>query len=108
MTSSGSNKFNGDLADFWLDPGTYIDLSDPANRRKFRDASGNPVYLGADGSKPTGTAPDIFLSGNTEDWHTNKGTGGGFTENGALTDSAMPIDHTLSYWHIASQFSSTI
>jgi len=28
------------------------------------------------------------LSGDTATWHTNKGGGGGFTENGALTTSS--------------------
>lgn len=83
----GGDRLRGDLADFWMDIGTYIDLSVEANRRKFIDASGNPVFLGADGSLPTGTAPDIFLTGDTANWHTNKGTGGGFTENGALADA---------------------
>lgn len=41
------------------------------NRAKFYN--NGPVYLGTDGSAPTGTAPDIFLSGDTVDWHTNKG-----------------------------------
>lgn len=76
------------LADLWIAPGVYIDFTVEANRRKFIDASGKPVYLGSDGSGPIGTAPLIFLSGPTADWHTNKGTGGGFTENGALTDAA--------------------
>jgi len=63
----------------------FVDLSIEANRRKFIDAIGKPVDLGVDGSTPTGTAPLIFLSGTTIDWHTNKGSGGGFTEVGALT-----------------------
>ena len=82
------DQLNGDLADLWIDYDTYIDFSVEANRRKFIDSGGNPVYLGDDGSIPTGSAPEIFLSGDTVDWHTNKGTGGGFTENGALTDAA--------------------
>jgi hypothetical protein len=49
--------------------------------------AGAPVSLGADGSTPTGTAPIIFLSGATSSWETNKGSGGGFTENGGLTQS---------------------
>src|SRR3546814_17811034 len=78
-----------DGADLWLDPGTYIDLSVTANRRKFvGSGAATSVDLGADGSTPTGTAPLVFLSGATADWHTNKGAGGGFTENGALTDAA--------------------
>lgn len=86
----GVEMWNGGLADFWFDANTYVDLSVEANRRKFIDADGNPVYLGANGSLPTGSAPDIFLSGATDSWHTNKGTGGGFTENGALTEAAGP------------------
>lgn len=81
------------VADFWLDSDTYIDLSKEDNRRKFISASGMPMYLGADGSIPTGAAPDIFLSGDTENWHINKGTGGGFTENGEITySSSRPGD----------------
>lgn len=78
-----------DLADFWLDFGTYVDLSVSSNRRKFVGASAaTSVDLGSDGSTPTGSAPIVYLSGETSTWHTNDGTGGGFTENGALTDSA--------------------
>lgn len=83
-----SDPFNGDMADVWVDTGTYIDFSVAANRREFISAAGKPVDLGADGSAPTGSAPDIFFSGATAGWHTNKGTGTGFTEFGALTDAA--------------------
>ncbi|MBW8052029.1 MAG: hypothetical protein FVQ77_17145 [Cytophagales bacterium] len=79
--------FNGDVAELYLTD-EYLDISVLANRRKFIDASGKPVDLGADGSAPTGTAPLVFFSGATDDWHTNKGSGGGFTEIGALTDAA--------------------
>src|SRR5688500_16582817 len=82
-----SNKLGGDLSDFWYDPGTYIDLSIAANRAKFFEG-GKPVYLGDNGSLPTGAAPEIYLTGNTTAWHTNKGTGGGFTENGELGESS--------------------
>lgn len=82
---TGSNEFDGSLADLWLDFGTYIDFSSAALREKFVSPTGMPMYLGADGSLPTGKAPDIFLSGDVDDWHTNKGSGGGFAENGALT-----------------------
>ncbi|MBN9889376.1 LamG domain-containing protein [Salipiger abyssi] len=87
---SGANLWQGGIADLWIDFDTNIDLSVASNREKFIDASGNPVYLGLDGSLPTGSAPDIFLSGATDDWHTNKGAGGGFTENGALTTAGYP------------------
>jgi hypothetical protein len=84
---TGSSRFfNGDMADVWMND-TYVDLSVAANRAQFIDASGWPVDLGTDGSKATGAVPDIYLTGATAAWHTNKGTGGGFTENGALTDA---------------------
>lgn len=83
-----AERIDSYIADFWIDFGTYIDLSVEASRRKFIDANGNPVFLGADGSLPTGAAPDIFLSGDTANWHNNKGTGGGFTENGTLTTAS--------------------
>ena len=86
--SAGSvARITGDIAEVYL-TNEFLDLSVEANRRKFIDASGKPVDLGVDGSTPTGTAPLIFLSGDTDAWHTNKGSGGGFVENGALTDAA--------------------
>jgi len=87
LPATGSSSIES-IADFWLTSDTYIDFSVETNRRKFIDASGAAVYLGANGEIPTGASPDIFLSGDTASWHTNKGTGGGFTENGALTDAA--------------------
>ena len=87
-TPDGSGKLNADLADLWFLPGTYIDFSVTANRRLFISATGKPVYLGATGERPTGTSALIYLSGATAGWETNLGTGGGFTENGALSTSA--------------------
>lgn len=78
-----------DLAEFWMALGSSLDLSVEANRRKFITASGSPAYLGADGTQP-GITPIIYLSGAVDDWHTNKGTGGGFTENGTLTETDFP------------------
>ena len=89
---AGGEKANGDMADFYF-TNEFLDMTVESNRRKFIDASGKPVNLGSDGSTPTGTAALIFLSGDTSTWHTNDGTGGGFTENGALTDaSTSPSD----------------
>jgi hypothetical protein len=84
--SGGQTKLSADVADLYINFGESLDLSVVANRRKFISASGKPVFLGADGSRPTGTAPAVFCSGPTATWRTNKGAGGGFTENGALTD----------------------
>jgi hypothetical protein len=83
-----SSKFAGDIDFFWLDLTQSIDFSVEANRRKFFDSRGAPVSLGADGSTPTGTAPIVYLSGDAAEFPTNKGTGGGFTVTGTLTDSA--------------------
>jgi hypothetical protein len=85
----GGAKLSADIADLYINFADSFDLSVVANRRKFISAAGKPVFLGADGSLPTGAAPAVFLSGPTADWHTNKGAGGGFTENGALTDGAV-------------------
>ena len=82
------NQMGIELADFWVDVGTYLDLTVAANRRKFISATGQPMYLGPDGSLPIGKKPDLFFTGDADDWHTNKGAGGGgFTENGAIEDA---------------------
>lgn len=87
------NKVDGRIADFWMAPGVYLDFSVEANRRKFINLDKKPVFLGADGSLPTGAAPRMFFSGPVVDWHINKGTGGGFTEQGELTlASTSPSD----------------
>lgn len=77
-------NLTGDMADFWFD-NSYIDLSIEAKRRKFISADGKPVRMGSAGKNPTGASPIIFNSGATDNWHINKATGGGFTENGTLT-----------------------
>jgi hypothetical protein len=88
---AGGGHYDGDIADLWIDFGTYIDFSIASNRELFYN-NGSPVDLGSDGSTPTGSAPEIFFSGATDSWHTNKGTVGGFSENGALTTaSTAPV-----------------
>ncbi len=78
---------DAELADLWFDL-NYMDISVESNRRKFIDGAGKPVDLGATGGTPTGSDPIAYFSRETVNWHTNKGTGGGFTEIGALTDAA--------------------
>jgi hypothetical protein len=95
-THAVGDKFDGDIADLWIDIDTYIDLSVAANREKFIK-SGKPVYLGVDGSAPTGVKPEVFLSGATSTWHTNDGAGGGFTLNGALTDAVLDAGECAPY-----------
>jgi len=88
-----SFPFVGDMADIYINTDEYLDISVEANRRKFIDGDGKPVYLGADGELPTGNQPSQFFSGETDTWHVNKGYGGGFTESGTLTTaSTSPSD----------------
>jgi hypothetical protein len=91
---SGSNRLVADLADLYIAPGQYLDMSNAANRAKFIDASGKPVNLGSDGSAPTGTAPAVYVTGPASTFATNLGTGGGFTLGaGGVTDaSTSPSD----------------
>jgi hypothetical protein len=86
-TTGSVNRFNGDIAEFWLDS-TYMDLSNSANRRKFISAGGAPVNLGSDGSVPTGSAPLIYLKGPAARFPTNLTGKGDFTVTGALTNSS--------------------
>ncbi len=52
-----------DLAEIWVDLSTHIDVSDPANIAKFRNATFDiPIDLGLDGSVPTGSPPTFYLS----------------------------------------------
>ena len=81
-------RLNGDMAQFWFESGTYIDLSNAANRAKFVSTLVRPVNMGATGNIPTGSSPDVYLEGVLAGWATNKGTGGGFTTNGTLTTAS--------------------
>jgi hypothetical protein len=80
--------FNGKIAEFFFTT-EYIDFSQEANRLKFRDAFGNPVSLGADGSTPTGTAPLIYMRFDPASQGTNAGSGGAFTVNGTISDAGQ-------------------
>lgn len=83
----GSFKLTGDLAEFWFDDAA-IDISNESNRRKFTTSAGLPERLGSDGSKPTGTAPLVYLKGPAANWGTNAGSGGNFTVTGTFTDAS--------------------
>lgn len=65
----------------------WLDLTSATNREKFAK-SGRPVFLGADGSKPTTTAPLVYLKGPASNWGTNAGSGGNFTVTGTFTDAS--------------------
>lgn len=83
-TADGTLKLTGDMADLLFWP-SYLDLSVAANRRLFI-SNGKPVNPG-NAIRALG-APLINLSNPLASWHTNKGSGGGFTLTGALTASS--------------------
>lgn len=92
-----ADKMNADLADFYFNNSEYLDISVEANRRKFIDDNGKPVFLGNSLELPTGTSPILGLSLSKDaavsTFATNKGTGGGMTLTGALTEaSTSPSD----------------
>lgn len=99
--ANGTELFTGGLGDLWFQPGVYLDLADEDVLALFLDAEGRPTDLGDDGSAPTGSAPLVFLSGALETWHTNKGTGGGFTLAGttaALIEfEGLPTMYRFTY-----------
>jgi hypothetical protein len=91
--NNGGSLLGADVAELWLSTSQDFDITVQANREKYRNAAGKPIYLGADGSRPTGTQPEFYHTGSTATWHTNVGSVTGATENGALTDaSSSPSD----------------
>ena len=95
--ADGSTKYDGCLAEVYFAPGQYLDFSQLYNRRKFISANGKPVWLGADGAIPTGTAPIVYQrvadAAAVATFATNLGTGGDFSITGTLTTgSTSPSD----------------
>lgn len=78
-TLAGASILNCAVSQFYLNFATSLNLSTASNRRKFVDADGRPVNLGADGSTPTGAAPILYLANAAASFHTNLGGGGGMT-----------------------------
>lgn len=69
------------LSEMWVSMGgDSFDISVTANRRRFIDASGNPVYVGTDGRLATGKRPHLYFpAGDPTD---NRGTDPDFTQMG--------------------------
>lgn len=72
--SDVSDPTDACISEFYLNFGEFLDLSDAGNRAKFY-LNGGPVDLGATGSLPTGTAPEVYFRTWTG---ANAGTGGDF------------------------------
>lgn len=86
--AGGGSKLNADMAEFYFDTNTFLDLSVASNRRKFINSGLKPVNLDTDGSRPTGLQPVMYFNDPVPTFETNKGTGANFTEVGALTAGA--------------------
>ena len=81
---SPSANYTGDIAELYMDM-NYITETEE-NRRKFITSDGRPVKR-----LPSGL---LWLSGETESWPNNKGSGGGFATfgNGLTTSENLPVE----------------
>lgn len=90
----GSVITGGLIGEVYLTTGAYLDLSVTSNRRKFNQYVGTklaPVFLGTNGSLPTGTAALAYFHLDNGEVPTNfginRGSGSGpFTWNGIAAD----------------------
>lgn len=93
--------FNGRLGNVFFDT-KYIDLSQPANLAKFVTSTGidaKPVDLGANGEKPFGTPPLIYLPMYGNNAGKNYGSGGDFTVNsGPYLGAKGPNEFYFNKW----------
>lgn len=86
--NTGLGFFTGDMAEVWISFTDYFDLTIAANRRKFIRGGGKPQFLGANGERPSGTSPAIYMKGPASVFPGNLGTGGAFNVHGTLNDAA--------------------
>jgi len=77
-----SGVLDADVADLYVDLGTFTDFTDPNQRRKFSTVDGKPVSLGATCSTPSGHQPIMCFTSPAAMWNKNSGSGGDFTING--------------------------
>jgi hypothetical protein len=116
--ASSTTLLVGDLAAFYLNVAETVDITDEDVRRKFSvpvslgDADETviyaPVWIGSDGSYPTGTAPIIYLRDEAASGYVNRGTGGNFTPVGALWDATPPVSNFAAQSTVMSGFDHLI
>lgn len=92
--SGRTNALIGDMADFWFAANVSLLNEGGKISQGYRNRfvfAGCPIFLGDDGSRPTGTAPDVFLhrapNAPASNFAANLGTGGSLALTGTLTDS---------------------
>ena len=88
--------YRGGLAEYYYAPGQYINFNIESNRRKFINADGTPVDLGADGSTPTGSRPMLYLSLRDGEAATEFATNRGFGSNFTIKTSISILDVAVS------------
>ena len=112
-TGAGSVPVAGDMYEIWFDATTNLEFNTESVRRRFITANNVPVFLGANGELPTGTAPILFLGYDPyTSWPRNRGSAtSAFTVNGtpaavttalngqymALEDYGIPVTVTADY-----------
>jgi hypothetical protein len=88
---SAASYLDGAIAEYYM-TNEYIDLSVATNLARFISSQGKPVSLGANGSRPTGNQPIVYLSNPAADFHINHGYGGNYVQSGGPTDTTSPSD----------------
>lgn len=89
-TVAGASALNGQLADFLMWPGVFLDVTAESNLRLFVTADGKPV----DPARSIAAlgVPVVGLTGPLGAWHTNlAGKGGAYTVTGALAQGIGPV-----------------
>ena len=81
-----TSVWNGCCAQIYLNTEEYLDFDNVTNRRKFIDAAGDMVSLGANGEVPTGTSPSYYFTGNSVTFPTNQGMEQAVTLFGTFVD----------------------
>ena len=84
----GRPMFDSCLQELWIEFGVFFDLTNPVNLSKFDFGT-----LGLNGENPTGSTPALFFKGG-QDFLTNKGDGGAFTQVGTVVDCPAPLTNT--------------
>lgn len=84
------NGLNADISEYYLAYNQTLDITNAANRAKFRTAGGKPENLGPNGETPIGTTPTIYLKNVYSSFGVNSGAGGDFTVHGTLATATPP------------------
>lgn len=91
-STSGGGSVAGlldvNIANFYFNTQSYLDLSQSSNRLLFRTQSGGPADMGSSGATPTASSPMIYLTGPASIFQNNVGYGGAFSAAaGAILNS---------------------